>query len=133
MAEGKVDQGGCCSHTAVHHSGAGGNAGAGAAAADGRKREAAAGGKRPFFPLDCSVSLACAAGGLLRLFGKNSLYLYLLHPFLYYQIAGRVSLGAAGSFIAAFGSAVLGAWLFSRLWKAVSAKGSAVRKKGERR
>ena len=85
------------------------------------------------WPARLSCPVGRLAGGLLRLFGKNSLYLYLLHPFLYYQIAGRVSLGAAGSFIAAFGSAVLGAWLFSRLWKAVSAKGSAVRKKGERR
>ena len=85
------------------------------------------------WPARLSCPVGRLAGGLLRFFGKNSLYLYLLHPFLYYQIAGRVSLGAAGSFIAAFGSAVLGAWLFSRLWKAVSAKGSAVRKKGERR
>ena len=85
------------------------------------------------WPARLSCPVGRLAGGLLRFFGKNSLYLYLLHPFLYYQIAGRVSLGAAGSFIAAFGSAVLGAWLFSRLWKAVSAKGNAVRKKGERR
>lgn len=85
------------------------------------------------WPARLSCPVGRLAGGWLRFFGKNSLYLYLLHPFLYYQIAGRVSLGAAGSFIVAFGSAVLGAWLFSRLWKAVSAKGSAGGKKGERR
>ena len=71
-------------------------------------------------------------GGVLRFFGKNSLYLYLLHPFLYYQTAGRWGLGAAGSFAVAFGSAVLGAWLFSLLWKAVSAKRSAAAKGTDR-
>ena len=72
------------------------------------------------------------AGGVLRFFGKNSLYLYLLHPFLYYQTAGRWNLGAAGSFVVAFGSAILGAWLFSLLWKAASAKMSVAGKRGER-
>ena len=72
------------------------------------------------------------AGGVLRFFGKNSLYLYLLHPFLYYQTAGRWNLGAAGSFAVAFGSAILGAWLFSLLWKAASAKMSVAGKRGER-
>ena len=72
------------------------------------------------------------AGGVLRFFGKNSLYLYLLHPFLYYQTAGRWNLGTAGSFVVAFGSAILGAWLFSLLWKAASAKMSVAGKRRER-
>lgn len=76
--------------------------------------------------------VGCMAGGVLRFFGKNSLYLYLLHPFLYYQTAGRWNLGAAGSFVVAFGSAILGAWLFSLLWKAASAKMSVAGKRGER-
>ena len=70
------------------------------------------------------------AGGILRFFGKNSLYLYLLHAFLYYQIASRANLGTVGGFAAAFGSAVLCAWMFSLIWGAVTANMSAVGKKG---
>lgn len=83
------------------------------------------------WPARLSRTVGRWAGGVLRFFGKNSLYLYLLHPFLYYQTAGRWELGPAGSFIVAFGSAVLGAWLFSLLWKAASAKMSVAGKKGE--
>ena len=53
----------------------------------------------------------------LGFFGKNSLYLYLLHAFLYYQVVNRLSLGTPGGFAAALGSAVLGAGLFSLLWE----------------
>lgn len=59
--------------------------------------------------------------GVLGFLGRNSLYLYLLHAFLYYQVAGRVNPGTAGGFLAAFAAALLASWLFSLFWRRITA------------